>query len=222
VALRLTRLGVLALYTRFADEAQLLATQERAPVRAVVVSPRTARAPVRSVLQTLSSAQRGQAPPVVVVGAPTEAERAELRALGSTWQIAPDAHDEELRFVVNQAMALPEELRRRRAARAPANLAVSLSVAGVQRQGTLTTLGEGGAFAEQADLLPVGTSVLLGFELGDLPIVAEAHVVHVSEREVSIAPSFPRGMGLEFTRLEAEAAEQIARWVKETLERYRL
>jgi Tfp pilus assembly protein PilZ len=133
-----------------------------------------------------------------------------------------EAPDEELRFVVNQAMALPEELSRRRTPRAPANLDATTCAAGAQGRGIVTTLAEGGAFVEGADLLPLGTPLLLAFELGDLPIVAEAKVVHVNEREVSIAPSFPRGMGLEFTRLESEAAEQIAHWVKETLERYRL
>jgi diguanylate cyclase (GGDEF)-like protein len=222
LALRLTRLGVLTLYTRFPDEAQLLAVQERERVRAVVMAPRTPRDAIRSVIQTLAAARHGREPAVVVAGAPPEADRAEIRALGSTWHIDLEARDEELRFVLNQAMALPEELSRRRTPRAPANLGVSVTAAGAERRGILTTLSEGGAFVEGADLQPLGTLLLLAFELGDLPIVAEARVVHVNEREGSIAPSFPRGMGLEFTNLEGEAVEQIAHWVKETLERYRL
>ncbi|MCP3984850.1 MAG: EAL domain-containing protein, partial [bacterium] len=141
VALRLTRLGVLVLYTRFPDEALLLAGQEKGRIRSVVISPATPLDCIRRAMQRLAASGAEEAPTLAVVGSrPDEARCSELRAVGANWALWAPLDDSELRFVVNSAMALPYEVARRTTPRAPTSLVASVSASGRHAIGNLSSL----------------------------------------------------------------------------------
>jgi Tfp pilus assembly protein PilZ len=212
---------VLVLYTRFPDEARLLAAQEAASIRAIVLSPRTPAAAVRQADAEITARMEEGRPSLVVIGECDDgAQREALQELGVRWALRAPFEDGELRFVVNAAMAFPWELRRRETQRAPVNVIASLEATGVSSLGVMNSVSAGGAFIELSEPPPVGTDVHVAFTLDDFPIVAEARVVFVNTRASAWAPSFPRGMGVAFRAIDEQDREQIEAWVKSRLERY--
>jgi diguanylate cyclase (GGDEF)-like protein len=221
VALELTRLGVLVLYTPFSDEAALLARQERGNIRLIVISPWTDLELVRELAAQLAPDLEGVPPPIVVTGPkPDEDRRARLRDLGVAWALWSPADLEEVRFIVTTAMVLPSEQWRRKEQRVPANLPVAINGPGGPKLGRLLSLSAGGAFVATDHLPDPGTRLRLGFYLDGDDVELDAEVVHVTPRPAAWTASFPRGIGIAFADLTPETADEIREWVKRQLEHY--
>ncbi len=221
VALELTRLGVLILYTPFSDEAALLARQERGNIRLIVISPWTDLDLVRELAMQLAPDLEGVPPPIVVTGPkPDEARRARLRELGVAWALWAPADLEDVRFIVTTAMVLPSEQWRRKEQRVPANLPVAINGPGGPKLGRLLSLSGGGAFVATDHLPEPGTRLRLGFYLDGDDVELDAEVVHVTPRPAAWTASFPRGIGIAFSDLTPETADEIREWVKRQLDHY--
>jgi len=221
VALELTRLGVLILYTPFSDEAALLARQERGNIRLIVISPWTDLDLVRDLAQQLAPDLEGVPPPIVVTGPkPDEQRLAQLRELGVAWALWAPADLEDVRFIVTTAMVLPSEQWRRKEQRVPANLPVAINGPGGPKLGRLLSLSGGGAFVATNHLPDPGTRLRLGFYLDGDDVELDAEVVHVTPRPAAWTASFPRGIGIAFADLTPETADEIREWVKRQLDHY--
>jgi Tfp pilus assembly protein PilZ len=216
VALTLTRLGVLTLYTPFADEASLLAAQEPGLIRAIVVTPNTPMGPLANTIRSIEPHLGGNRASLVVVsdGEPDDACRARTRELGASWAISLPISDNDLRFVLSSATTLPAELARRAHARAPVELGASLYWQDRETSGVIVSLSPGGVFVELEDQLDVGTHIRLGFELGGELIEAKGRVVHANLRGTSMSPALPQGIGVEFDGLDADSKSAIQELVK--------
>jgi diguanylate cyclase (GGDEF)-like protein len=127
LALRLMRLGFDTHYVNHVDEAQLLISQEGARIRLIVTSPQIDLDALGDPLRQLSTALDGARPRLVVAGdEPDAARRALLREAGTSWVLWAPSDDAELRFILNSALAHPEELADRKEVRVPTNVTVRL------------------------------------------------------------------------------------------------
>ena len=161
VALELTRQGVLVLYTRFAEEAVLLAVQEADAIRAVLVAPGSPDGPVLRTLETLE--RKGHKPQVVVAGEKPSDERiAALRRLGVRWSVWAPCEPEAVRFVVANALSGTQGQERRSDPRIPFQRDGSLECDGDVRLCRVTSLSVGGAFVELENPPEPGSMVTLG------------------------------------------------------------
>ena len=183
VALDLSRLGILPLYTPFPDESKLLAAQERGRIGALMVSPEVSPGDVQSLVRYVDTLQESASPALIVVGEePGEDRREELRRLGASWALWKPYADGQLRFVLNAAMESPSSQTARSEPRAPTELRVSVAGAGGSSVASILTVSAGGAFIEMDAPPALGTRLRICFEIDGEPLDVSARVVYSNLR----------------------------------------
>jgi diguanylate cyclase (GGDEF)-like protein len=221
LALALTRVGVLGLYARDIDEARLFSKQEGGKIRAVVMEVDASLERIREILETIDADLPDGSAAVVAVGPkPGPGRLAELRNGGVSWALWSPMDDDELRFVLNSALALPSEIALREGPRAPVNLVASIVLEEHSEIGKIVTLAAGGAFVEMANPPDVGGRFTLGFTLGNEQVEVESRVVYSNTREKSWSVGSVRGASVVFEGLSAEHQARIRELVKERLARF--
>jgi Tfp pilus assembly protein PilZ len=218
LALQLTRLGVLVLYTPDEEEAMLLAAQERGRVRALIVPPTISADSARRLREKIEADIDEGSPSLIIVGnEPSTGMCRALRQAGGIWALWNPIDENDLRFVVHAAMALPWEIARRREARAPVQLPVWLHGDETRALGQVISLSAGGGFIELSEPFPVGTHLELELALEDRAVEVEARVIYVNMRNAEWTLSFPRGVGVVFDKLDDEAETVVRALVSERL-----
>ena len=220
VAIELTRKGILVLYTRFPDEAVLLAKQDPGAIGTLMIAPTAPSPAVRSALDCVRGS--GRNPQVVVVGAaPDDKRRAELRNLGAQWAAWEPYSKDELINLITMSLGAPSTGDRRKEPRLPVSIDGSLTTGeGESELIRVCSLSEGGAFVATQRTLPSDTRVTLSFRLDGDAIELPARVVYDVARRSSWQRSYPRGMGLQFAALDPDVSERLALWAKQRLARF--
>ncbi len=218
--LELTRQGLLVLYTRFPDEALLLAQQEPEAIGTVLIAPTTPSEPVRSALQCLRA--KGREPGIIVVGkAPNEDRRAKLRELGAQWAAWEPYTPEALANLITMTHGAPIDGERRSQPRLPVSIEASLVP--MNRQSELVkihSLGTGGAFIAMSSPLEVGEKFTIGFRLQGDTIELRGETLYTVTRRSKWQQSHARGIGVRFEGLDADSSSRLVRWEKAESERF--
>jgi hypothetical protein len=108
LALRLIRLGIDSYYAKDLDEARLLAEQEAARIRVLVIAPGIGAREVSRLLTRLGAPASGRPCSAVVIGpAPDEAARESLREAGVGWALWEPFEESALRMVLSSSMGPP-------------------------------------------------------------------------------------------------------------------
>lgn len=214
VALRLLRMGFDVLYARSADEAWLLARQEAERIQALLFPPGTDPAHLARITAALT-APEGRRPCVLVaVGKPPqESVRKQLREAGVGWAVWEPGEDGALRFVVNAATRLPEEVVPRHEPRVPTTRLASFYEGEQRKDAVLYTLSPRGAFLETASPAPVGATVALEIWFSERQFQTLATVQYTCKlSEVGRAKS-PAGMGVVFGDLKPPSREFLRAYI---------
>jgi diguanylate cyclase (GGDEF)-like protein len=217
MALRLNRLGVLALYARVLEEGLLFALQESGRIFTLLVSPEVPVAELRMLASRIAGDLDGAAPSVVFVGdASPSKEHRELFSDGCQWVLREPVADSDLTFVMQMAMTALADRSLRLRARAPVDLmtAIREKEDAAAASGVMVSLSSGGAYLA-CEPLPIGTLVDLEFTLEDGPVLLRAKVLYQGN-ETNLSGE---GIGVGFVgldadleaRLEAAVAERAAR-----------
>jgi diguanylate cyclase (GGDEF)-like protein len=217
MALRLNRLGVLALYARVPEEGLLFALQESGRIFTLLVSPEVPVAELRMLASRIAGDLDGAAPSVVFVGdASPSKEHRELFSDGCQWVLREPVADSDLTFVMQMAMTALADRSLRLRARAPVDLmtAIREKEDAAAASGVMVSLSSGGAYLA-CEPLPIGTLVDLEFTLEDGPVLLRAKVLYQGN-ETNLSGE---GIGVCFVgldadleaRLEAAVAERAAR-----------
>jgi diguanylate cyclase (GGDEF)-like protein len=204
LALRLNRLGFLALYARVADEAMLFAMQEAGRISTLLVSSKMDAEELRALIGRLTNPSDGTGPSLLFAGDehPSKAHR-ELCSEGRVWAVREPIDDSELVFVVRMAITEFSHRSLRLRARAPVDLMTTIRQSGDDepRAGVMTSLSSGGAYIA-CHPLPVRSIVDLEFALEDGPVSVRGQVLYVGDD----ADLGELGIGVSFTSLD-EATE---------------
>ena len=221
VALRLGRLGVDMHHATALDEAHLFINQEKELIRLLAISPDCDLEEAGKVLEHMAR-EIGARPPLVVLGVEPDAKRkAEIRKAGADWVLWAPFDDEELRFLVKCAMALPAEVSERKNVRFPINLMASLRMGTRREVAVISSLSERGAFIEMKELPGVGAQLRVEFDLGNERFRGFARVVY-QQREDSERVYRVPGVGVVFFGCDRDAERLLREVVKECRARYML
>lgn len=222
VALRLIRLGVDSFYAADPGEAWLLAQQEAARVRLVLLAPGLELRELDRIVTELAERAPDVLRSFLVVGpAPDEERREELRKAGVYWGLWEPWDESALRMALAGAMAsVPEAASSRRCKRFPTTL-LGRAFKGISRQdGLVSSLSEGGAFLETPHPFEEGTVITLEIEGAEGTIVCKATVLYNHLDGEDGKARHPAGMGVEFGVLSPRAREQLDRTLAEHQRRF--
>lgn len=223
VAVRLIRAGVNVLYAPHPEEARLLMWQDDSDVRALIVHPQADAAVVRSLFEEGSGPDGTEMRAVIAVGpAPTPEVRARLRAAGAEWAIFGRYDDSALRFVLNTAVSLPEELSPRREARAPCMSFAWIQLGSTRNFGVFYSLSAGGAYVETATPVPKGSLIDLEFQLEKRCYQVRAEVIYRNDAGDTASRNLPPGMGVLFRDISERDETTLRAWCTQRAEQYRL
>jgi hypothetical protein len=138
-------------------------------------------------------------------------------------------HERELRFVLNRALFDPtrgfydsEQPDVRHDLRVPTSLGARILVGEREKSAQVYSLAVGGCFLETQRPTLVGGAldVVLPLPLGEFRVTGRVVLTNVPGNLVR--PNLPRGMGIEFLRLEQGAREAIQHYVRERARAYEL
>jgi hypothetical protein len=221
LALRLIRLGIDSYYARDLDEGQLLAEQEAARIRVLVVAPGLDARDVKRTLARLAARDAGQPRSAVVVGpCPDDAVRARLREAGVGWALWEPFEESALRMVLSSALAPAVHDQARRHPRLPTTL-LGRAFKGLQRRdGIVCSLSCEGAFLEMPSPYGEGTPLTLEIDVGGESIVTKAEVRYARQRGEAEHGEHPPGMGVAFRELSAPMRERLERFLAEADRRF--
>jgi hypothetical protein len=221
VALRLIRLGVAGFYAKDEVEAWLLAQQEAASIRVLLVAPHVDPAGVARILGLLRGHASGLARSSIAVGAaPDEATRAGLREAGVEWALWEPYDESALRMVLSNAMAPALAGEPRRSERLPTTL-LGRAFKGLHRKdGVVCILSSEGAFLEMPHPYEEGTRITLEIDVEGESLVAKAEVRDARERGGDGASEYPAGMGVVFLELAPAAREKLTRYLAQQHRRF--
>jgi len=221
VALRLIRLGIYSFYAKDVVEAWLLAQQEAASIRVMLVAPRIDQNGIARILALLRGQVSALPRSVVAIGpCPEEATRAGLREIGVEWALWEPYDDSALRMVLSTAMAPAVADDARRAERLPTTL-LGRAFKGLHRKdGVVCSLSTDGAFLEMPHPYEEGTLVTLEIDVEGESIVTKAEVRYTLERGGTGTSSQPAGMGVAFREIAPHACDRLARYLAEQNRRF--
>jgi hypothetical protein len=221
LALRLIRLGIDSYYAKNLDEGQLLAEQEAARIRVLVVAPAVGARDVKRMLARLAARDAEQPRSAVVIGAcPDDATRERLREAGVGWALWEPFEESALRMVLSNALAPSFHDHERRHPRLPTTL-LGRAFKGLQRRdGLVCSLSIEGAFLEMPYPYEEGTVLTLEIEVGEGSILTKAEVRYARQRGDAARPDYPAGMGVAFRELAAPMRERLERFLAEQDRRF--
>lgn len=184
--------------------------------RALAIAP-DADLGALAAIRAEASARDASAPPpsLVVIGDRPAADRTNaLRAAGVRHAVWSPRDASALRFVVNAALAFPEELAPRSEPRVPVDLLGAFDAHGVVRQAVVYTLSLRGAFLETPEPLPKGSSTRVTLWLPERVVTTRAIALHSNAREDQRAPRWPLGMSVLFGGLAPDAESDLRRLIE--------
>lgn len=223
VALRLIRMGVDVLYTKWADEARLLAREAKGRIRAIAATPEVDVESLEVAHRAATAMSDEEETPMVVIGAaPQPAQRDRLRKAGVANALFEPYDDGDLRFVFNACMVVPSEIAPRREPRAPINQLCWLRIGTTRSFGVLYTLSAKGAYVEMAHPLPVGTNLELEFDFNGLGFETSIRVLYQVTPDRARESILPCGIGVLFSDLPPRVAERVRDFAQKRAGRYML
>lgn len=222
LALRLIRLGLDGFYAADPGEAWLLAQQEAARIRLVLLAPGVDLRGLERVTGELAERSPETPASLLVVGPRPEEERCEeLRKAGVFWALWEPWDEGALRTALSGAMAaLPEAASTRRCPRFPTTLLGRVFKGIHRRDGVVSSLSEGGAFLETPHPFETGTPVTLEIESEEGSIVTKAEVIYGHEPGGDAPRKHPAGMGLAFGEMAPKMRERLDRTLAEHQRRF--
>jgi hypothetical protein len=150
----------------------------------------------------------------VLLGKPHPSERAGLRATGPGLVLSEPFTETELRFVVNYVLYNATQGEARRAARVPTRMLARVHVATGEKDVLVYSLSEDGAFLETPRPSQPGSSIELELPLPSCSLRTHADVLAANVPGSSYRRHVPKGMGVRFTELTAEAREHLESYIE--------
>ena len=213
IALRLTHLGTELHYAGEADEARLFVAQEADRIRLIVTPPTIDFEAAKRVLDGLTQATGVRHRFIVIGERPDDEVRERICEAGVDWVLWSPFNDAELRYLVRNAMALPEEIVDRREARVPVDLVAKVKDQTTRAVAVVSSLSVRGAFIELSDPPKIGSQLKLEIDLVHDQFRGFARVVHVEKDE-------PSGIGVTFYGTSRDDDRMLRKAVKEIEARY--
>jgi hypothetical protein len=222
-ALALVSQGIDPVYAGDADEAVLLACEQRERIAALVVPGSLALPDLDAVLERLASRLVIGPESVLIVAPPRQrAHLGALRDRGIRWVLWEPYDASELRFVVTAALATGDALEPRRGLRVPIRLPVSLRHERATREAEIRNLSVGGAWVALPTPPEVGASLLIEFPIGERLLRTSAQVAHRQEEAGRSGSDAGPGMGLAFAPWAPLEARLLEGFVRERVESFRI
>jgi hypothetical protein len=222
-SLALVSQGIDPLYARDADEAVLLACEQRERIAALIVPGTIALPDLDAALERVLARLVIGSESVLIVAPPRQrAYLGALRERGIRWVLWEPYDAAELRFVVTAALASGDALEPRRGLRVPIRLPVSLRYGRATREAAILDLSVGGAFVALSAPPEVGASLVLEFPLGERLLRASARVAHRREAAAESRAEAGSGMGVCFTPLAPLEARLLEGFVRERVDSFRI
>jgi hypothetical protein len=147
---------------------------------------------------------------------------AQLRAAGVELALFDPASDEELRFVVNQALYRGEDGTLRADDRVPADLPARIVTKSGEKVALIYNLSATGAYVATPRPTLRGGSLQLHFTLSGGEVALEAQVMWNNVPGNLRRFNAPIGMGLRFTSVPQDVHGELLRWVEQRAQAYRL
>jgi hypothetical protein len=147
---------------------------------------------------------------------------ARLRSAGVGFALFEPASDEELRFVLNQALHRNETSIPRIEQRVPADLPARIVTKNGEKVALIYNLSATGAYVATPRPTLRGGSVQLLFSLPGGEVVLHAQVMWNNVPGNLRRFNAPIGMGLRFTAVPDDLQEELLRWVEKRAQAYRL
>jgi hypothetical protein len=147
---------------------------------------------------------------------------AALRSAGVDLALFDPASDEELRFVVNQALHRGSHSAPRSEQRVPADLPARIVTRNGEKVALIYNLSATGAYVATPRPTLRGGTVKLLFSLPGGEVVLDAQVMWNNVPGNLRRYNAPVGMGLRFTAVPADVQAEILRWVDQRTRAYRL
>jgi CheY-like chemotaxis protein len=214
LALRLGHLGTELHYAAEADEAHLFVAQETDRIRLIVAPPTIDFDAAKGVLDGLTQLTGTRHRFIVIGEKPDDDEvRERIREAGVDWVLWSPFNDAELRYLVRNAMALPEEIVDRREARVPVDLVAKIKDQTMRAVAVVSSLSVRGAFIELSDPPAAGSQLKLEIDLVHDQFRGFARVVYVQKDE-------PSGIGVCFYGTSRDDDRMLRKTVKEIEARY--
>ncbi len=218
---RLVLIGIRPLRATTLGEAAALIARQQEGVRAALI-PIAQRFENRAdELTKLSDAAGVRGLRFVVVGErPASAECARLRAAGARLCLWNPFTDAELRFVVNLALYDRTRGEVRHQVRVPTNLMVRFRSGVGEKPALVYHISSGGVYLETPRPAMTGASIEITFPFPDGVVKVTGRVVSTNVPGNLERQKLPRGMGLEFNRLDPSQIEAIGNYVAQRLRSY--
>jgi hypothetical protein len=137
-----------------------------------------------------------------------------LRATGPGLVLSEPFTETELRFVVNYVLYNATQGEARRAARVPTRMLARVHVATGEKDVLVYSLSEDGAFLETPRPSQPGSSIELELPLPSCSLRTHADVLAANVPGSSYRRHVPKGMGVRFTELTAEAREHLESYIE--------
>jgi len=145
-----------------------------------------------------------------------------LRRAGVEFALFEPASDEELRFVVNQALHRDSSVVPRIEQRVPADLPARIVTKNGEKVALIYNLSATGAYVATPRPTLRGGSVQLLFSLPGGEVELGAQVMWNNVPGNLRRFNAPIGMGLRFTGVPSDVQEELLRWVDQRAQTYRL
>lgn len=145
-----------------------------------------------------------------------------LRRAGVGFALFEPSSDEELRFVVNQALHRGDASVPRIEQRVPADLPARIVTKNGEKVALIYNLSATGAYVATPRPTLRGGSVQLLFSLPGGEVALDAQVMWNNVPGNLRRFNAPIGMGLRFTGLPSDLQEELMRWVAQRAQAYRL
>jgi hypothetical protein len=153
---------------------------------------------------------------------PDAAGKAALARAGVRFALFDPASDEELRFVVNQALHPERTTVLRAEERVPADLPARIVTRNGEKVALIYNLSSTGAYVATPRPTLRGGAVTLLFSLPGGEVELAARVVWNNVPGNLRRYNAPIGMGLRFTEIPGDVQTDLLRWVDERAKAYRL
>jgi hypothetical protein len=153
---------------------------------------------------------------------PGAGELAALRRAGIGFAVFEPASDEELRFVLNQALHRQDASIPRVEQRVPADLPARIVTKNGEKVALIYNLSATGAYVATPRPTLRGGSVQLLFSLPGGEVMLGAQVMWNNVPGNLRRFNAPIGMGLRFTAVPGDVHQELLRWVEQRAQAYRL
>jgi hypothetical protein len=145
-----------------------------------------------------------------------------LRRAGVRFALFEPASDEELRFVLNQALHGGEVTVLRAEQRVPADLPARIVTKNGEKVALIYNLSASGAYVATPRPTLRGGTVQLLFSLPGGEVMLDAQVMWNNVPGNLRRFNAPIGMGLRFTGVPGDVQQELLRWVDQRAQSYRL